>query len=154
MAIDQPTGMLMRVKPRFNCHSSTGPPHGNPSCLVYLGRTSGTLGRAIGIKLTMVFQIVYSKSNRVFVMYRWLAISHLCIVIGAVWPPGSPASRVDPCQAAHLRWQYYCKQRHWPIILLFFRLWKAQRLVSILFIVIWQRANWVSLWPLIGQWVG
>ena len=43
--------------------------------------------KAIGIKLMMDFQIVHSKSNRVFVMYRWLAISHLCIVIGAVWPP-------------------------------------------------------------------
>ena len=51
----------------------------------------------------MDFQIVYSKSNKVFVMHRRLAIAHLCIVLGAVWPPGSPASGVDPCQAAHLR---------------------------------------------------
>ena len=48
---------------------------------------------ARGIKLnTMDVFIVYFKSNKVYVLHRWLAIAYLCIVFVAVSLPGSPAS--------------------------------------------------------------
>ena len=90
--------------------------------------------------------IVYFLSNRVSVCTAVQPLLTLyCIVVASL--PEGPASGVDPCQAAHLRWQYYCMLLH-RSILLFFRLLEAQRLVSILFNVIWQRAIGVSLWPL------